>query len=50
MLGHCSLERVVHCNLVLGQVHCSLEQGEQHRLELEVHCSLVQVLGQAHCN
>jgi len=40
----------VHCNLGQEQVHCNLEQGEQHMLVLEVHCSLVQVLGQEHCN
>lgn len=38
---HCNLEWVVHCNLALGQVHCSLKQGGQYRLELEVHCGLV---------
>ena len=54
MLGHCSLVQVVHCNLRQVQVHCSLGQGEQYMLVLEVHCSLVrvlgQVLGQVQCN
>ena len=47
---HYNLEQVAHCNLGQEQVHCNLEQGSQHRLVLEVHCSLVQVLGQVHCN
>jgi len=50
VLGHCSLVQVVHCNLRQVQVHCSLGQGEQYMLVLEVHCSLVQVLGQVQCN
>ena len=49
---HCNLEQGAQHRLVL-EVHCSLVQGPvlvEHCSLGQEHCSLVQVLGQVHCN